>query len=81
MSGLNLISGKKMVKILKFLGFEELRIKGSHHFFFNSNTKKTATVPIHKNENLSIGVLKEILRDIELPVEDYEELRRNCKVR
>lgn len=37
---------------------------------------KTATVPIHRNENLSIGVLREILRDIELSIEDYERLRR-----
>lgn len=76
MTRLNLISGKKMVKILLFLGFKQLRAKGSHHFFFNSATGKTATVPIHKNENLSIGVLKEILQDIELPIDDYEKLRR-----
>lgn len=76
MTRLNLISGKKMVKILLFLGFEQLRVKGSHHFFFNPNTGKTATIPIHRNEDLSIGVLKEILRDIELPIDDYEKLRR-----
>lgn len=76
MARLNLVSGKKMIKILLFLGFKQLRVKGSHHFFFNSTTGKTATVPIHKNENLSIGVLKEILRDIELPMDDYERLRQ-----
>lgn len=65
-----------MVKILLSLEFKKMRAKGSHHFFFNSETGKTATVPIHKNEDLSIGVLREILRDIELPVDDYEKLRR-----
>lgn len=65
-----------MIKILLFLGFREIRTKGSHHFFFNQDTKKTATVPVHGNEYLSRGILKEILRDIELSVEDYEKLRR-----
>lgn len=38
--------------------------------------KKTASVPIHGNENLSIGILKEILRDIDLSVGQYEKLRQ-----
>jgi len=64
------------MKILKFLGFEIIRVKGSHHFFFNSETKKTTTVPVHKNEDLGVGIVKEILKDIELDVETYEKLRR-----
>ena len=70
------IPAKKMVKILEHLGFQEIRARGSHHFYFNPNTKKTATIPIHGNEYLSIGILKEILRDIELPINEYEKLRR-----
>jgi predicted RNA binding protein YcfA (HicA-like mRNA interferase family) len=76
MPKLNPLPAKKMVKILLKLGFHEARVKGSHHFFFNPTTKKTATVPIHGNEYLSIGVLKEILRDVELLVEEYERLRK-----
>lgn len=76
MPKLNLLPAKKMVKILKRLGFEELRVKGSHHFFRNPITNKTATIPVHKNEYLSIGILKEILKDIELDIEEYEKMRR-----
>ena len=65
-----------MMKILKFLGFELIRIRGSHYFFFNSKTKNTTTIPAHNNENLGVGILKKILRDIELSVEEYEKLRR-----
>ena len=65
-----------MAKILTHLGFQELRIKESHHFFLHPITRKTATVPIHGNEYLGLGILKEILRDIDLPVDQYEELRR-----
>ncbi len=76
MSRLHPLPAKKMVKILCSLGFCELRVKGSHHFFFNPLTKKTACVPIHGNEYLGIGIIKEILRDIDLSVEEYERLRQ-----
>ncbi len=72
------VPAKKMVKILCCLGFYELRVKGSHHFFFNSLTKKTACVPIHGNEYLGIGIIKEILRDIDLSVKEYERLRQKA---
>ncbi len=76
MPKLNIISTKKMIKILKFLGFELLRKKGSHHFFINYKNKRTTTIPVHSNEDLGVGILKEILKDIELSVEEYEKLRR-----
>lgn len=76
MSKLNPLTAKKMVKMLYRLGFRELRARGNHHYFFNPLTKKTASVPIHGNEELSIDILKEILRDIDLPIEEYEKLRR-----
>ena len=75
MARLNPLPAKKMIKILHRLGFQEIRIRGSHHYFFHPITKRTATVPVHGNEYLSIGILKEILRDIELSVEEYEKLR------
>lgn len=76
MTILNVISAKKMMKILRVLGFELVRIKGSHHFFFNSVTKKTTTIPVHANEDLGVGIIKEILKDIELDLSTYEKLKR-----
>ena len=76
MARLNPVSGKKMMKILQILGFELARVKGSHHFLFNPVSKKTASVPIHSNESLGIGLLKAILRDVDVSVEEFERLRR-----
>lgn len=70
------ISAKKMIKILVALGFIEIRSRGSHHFFLNSKTKNTTVIPIHGNENLGIGLLKEILKDIDLSVTEFDQLRR-----
>ncbi len=62
--------------MLLALGFQNIRSKGSHHFFLNSKTGDTTTIPIHGNENLSVGLIKEILKDINLSVEVYEKLRK-----
>ncbi|MBI3631651.1 MAG: type II toxin-antitoxin system HicA family toxin [Candidatus Staskawiczbacteria bacterium] len=67
----------KIIKILKQLGFEEIRIKGSHHFFIHPISKKSTTIPFHAGEVLGIGILKQILRDIDLSVSEYDKLRLN----
>jgi len=76
MPKLNPVTAKKLIKILNKLGFNLLRIRGSHHFFLNSKTGKTATIPLHNNQVLSIGILKKILKDVELNIESYEKLRK-----
>jgi len=76
MPPLHPISGKKLRRLLLDLGFEEVRVHGSHHFFFHREKGRTATIPIHGNETLPIGIMRAILRDIELSIDEYEKLRR-----
>lgn len=69
--------GAKLLFILEKIELTPFfRVRGSHHFFFNPVSKKTASVPVHGNEYLSPGLLKEVLRDIDLSVEEYEKLRQ-----
>ena len=79
MGKLNIISAKKMMKILLVLGFKLIRSKGSHHFFLNETNNQTTVIPIHNNEDLGSGILKNILRDIELNVDEYEKLRKRVR--
>ena len=69
------ITPTKMIKILKHLGFEEVRVRGSHHFFIHPISKKSTTIPIHSNEILGVGILKQIFRDIDLSVDEYNKIR------
>lgn len=69
------ISAKKLIKILGRLGFEKMRSRGSHHFFQHHSSKLTATIPMHGNEDVSIGTLRAILNDIEISVSEYEKMR------
>ena len=76
MTELILISGKKLCKILEKMGFEEIHGKGSHIRFKHSDGRRTV-VPIHANEKIGRGLLREILRQIKIDVEEYEELRKS----
>lgn len=75
MSKLTIISDKDMIRLLKSLGFVEIRQKGSHVFFAHPDSRATV-VPVH-NEDLGRGLIRKILDDIDLSVTEYERLRKN----
>lgn len=70
MPKLPILSGKKLLKALRKNGFIELRQRGSHVFVENPDNKVSTVIPVHKNEDLGKGILKSILSDLELSVED-----------
>jgi len=72
MSDFPTVSGKVLLKFLKKQGFEVVRIKGSHHLLKHSDGRCT-TVPIHKNENISIGLLIKILKDCDITKEEFKQ--------
>ena len=76
MPKLNLISGKQFCKILEKIGFEKIYGKGSHVRFKHSDGRRTV-IPVHANEDLGKGLLLEILKQIKISKEEYEELRKS----
>jgi len=62
LSRLHPVRSREVVRFLEFLGFVQVRQKGSHKFFRHADGR-TATVPDHKGENLGRGILAKILRD------------------
>ena len=64
-----------MIKILILLGFKELRQKGSHKFFINDKGL-TTVIPIH-NEDLTRGLIRKILKDINIAIDEYEKLKKS----
>lgn len=69
------IKPRKLIKILLQLGFIERDAEGSHLFFSNDDGQ-TTVIPFH-NKDLSRGLLRKILHDIQLSVEEYEKIRRS----
>ena len=75
MSRLRIIDARIMEKLLFKLGFERVRQKGSHVFYRHPDGR-TTSVPHHRGRDLARPLIKEILREIELNSDEYEEYLR-----
>ncbi|MBX7235869.1 MAG: type II toxin-antitoxin system HicA family toxin [Caldilineales bacterium] len=59
------LTGTQLIKALRKLGFEVIRVKGSHHFLQHPDGRGTV-VPVHRGETIGRGLLAQILRDCDL---------------
>jgi predicted RNA binding protein YcfA (HicA-like mRNA interferase family) len=75
MSRLLPVSGRDMCKILEMLDFQKVHQVGSHVRYVHPDGRKTV-VPVHGNEDLGTGLIKEILKQSRISREMYEELRK-----
>lgn len=70
MSKLPIVNFKKMNQILIKLGFVIVRQKGSHVFYRHPDGK-TTTVPNHQGRDLARPLIREILKEIDLTIEQF----------
>ena len=59
-------------KILVHLVFERKRQKGSHVFYRHSDGRYT-TLPFHGNQEISRSLTRQILREIEISIDEFHE--------
>ncbi len=71
------ISGKEAIKIFKKLGYRVVRQKGSHIRLRDDNNQfhKPLTIPDHKV--LKPGLLRNLIKDSNLSLEDFISLFKN----
>ena len=74
MPKLSSISARELIKILEKQGFEVVHQKGSHVRLKHSDGRRT-TVPMHSGENVGVGLLKKILRDVNISRDEFEKLK------
>lgn len=72
MTRIPIVDFRTMDKVLKQLGFEPVRQKGSH-VFYRHQDGRTTTVPNHRGRDLARPLIREILREIELAPEQFTE--------
>ena len=60
----------EVVSLLKGLGFQQVRQKGSHKQFRHLDGRCT-TVPFHPGKNISPILLRKIAKDIELNINEF----------
>ena len=71
MSQRRAFTGKQLLEALHRLGFETVRIKGSHHFVRHPDGRRSV-VPVHSGETIGPGLLRAILRQTELSHEQLQ---------
>jgi len=76
LSGLKIVDARIMEKLLFRLGFQKARQKGSHAFYRHPDGR-TTTIPRHGSRVLAKPLIREILREIKLTVEQYSEQIEN----
>jgi predicted RNA binding protein YcfA (HicA-like mRNA interferase family) len=72
MNKLPLLSSIELIKILKKLGFEEIRQRGSHKYLKHPDGRATV-IPVHSGQDIGRGLLKKILNEIEISRDDWQK--------
>lgn len=72
MTRLKVVFAAKMEKFVLQMGFKRIRQKGSHVFYRHPDGRVT-TIPFHKGRALARPLIREILREIETNIEDYNK--------
>jgi len=67
------LKGREIVRVLERAGFQVTRTRGSHTFLRHPDGR-TTVVPIHAGETIGPGLLRAILRDVEMSIEDFRKL-------
>jgi len=72
MSHLVLVDFKTLDKLFRGFGFQPIRQKGSHVFYRHADGR-TTTAPNHPGRDISRPLLREILREIQISPEEFEQ--------
>lgn len=64
------LSPDKVIKILGRFGFQKIRQRGSHIILQHIDGRVTV-IPFHKNEEIGRGLLRRIIREVEIDREDF----------
>ena len=71
------VTGTQLIKALVALGFEVIRIKGSHYFLRHPADQRCTVVPVHRGETIGRGLFAQILRDCEITLAELKKLQHN----
>jgi len=63
------VTARQLIRILGQHGFIRVRQSGSHAIFKHKDGRRT-TVPIHSSKTLGKGLLRQILKDAGISVDD-----------
>jgi predicted RNA binding protein YcfA (HicA-like mRNA interferase family) len=63
-----------LIKALEKLGFSCTRKSKGSHFRYKHRDGRKTTIPVHKGKDIRRGLLRKILRDVDISIEELEKL-------
>ena len=73
-SKLPILRPEELIRVLEKLGFSSPRKSKGSHFRFKHPDGRRTTVPVHKGRDISRGLLRKILRDMDISPEELKKL-------
>jgi len=64
------VSGREFAKLLSIKGWELKRVNGSHHIYTKAGNPARISVPVHKNTDLKIGLLRHLMKIADIKEEE-----------
>lgn len=73
MSRIGQLKAREVARALHKLGFIFIRQRGSHAFYQHPVTGKATVVPMHPGEDIGRGLLRAILKQADISIEDFTD--------
>ena len=75
MSKLSPAKPREVERILKRLGFQQIRQAAGSHAVFRHSDGRWTTVTLHHGRDIPKGTLRNIVKDLGITVEEFERIR------
>jgi predicted RNA binding protein YcfA (HicA-like mRNA interferase family) len=73
-SGLPMLKPHELIRALERMGFKLLRKSKGSHWQYKHPDGRRVTIPVHKGKDIGPGLLRKILRDLEMESEELHKL-------
>ncbi len=67
---MRVVSGKHFCKVLERHGWILIRIRGSHHVYAMDRSPEIISIPVHGNQDLKRGLLRQLMKMAKLTEDD-----------
>jgi predicted RNA binding protein YcfA (HicA-like mRNA interferase family) len=71
---LPVVTSRQLIAVLERLGFRHRPLGATSHRRYIHPDGRRTTVPVHKGQDIGRGLLRKILKDIELSPSEFVEL-------
>jgi len=71
---LPIVSSRQLIAVLERLGFQHRSLTATSHRRYVHPDGRRTTVPIHKGRDIGRGLLRKILKDIDVTPEEFQKL-------